>query len=448
MTVSYSVIDGGKPESPTFSFTSLANSAMSFQMATYPTTIWVDDSSPWTISPNPIYGSEPTERWITNSSATGISSPGMIIDPVFYHQFEFNASYQISGEGSTTPPELSSRQFGEPFLAGLSKNSGVYWLDGSAAWSLTNPIFATNNERLYTPSLSAGTVNSALTLSPIYYYQYLINFVSNPAGGGSIEFNGLVEPAGNFWENATSSLVALAIPFPGYNFSTWSSNTASITFSSLHNLTTSATILGSGTISAAFVSTLSNNPTGGQQTSLTSNGTSAFPLITSNPIDVLQGGSVIINLTINNEVSTYPLTITQIVFNNVLGINISAMSAFPVIVNAGGIAQVFANLTTLKTLNAGQVIVNGTAIVSQGQIDSALPFQVTLSIQARMAAPSILPELIVIALVILSFGMVGLIGYWSYHSMLKRRASSALLGILDRIEELASCLKLINPGCL
>jgi subtilisin family serine protease len=77
--------------------------------------------------------------------------------------------------------------------------------------------------------------------------QYQVNFTISPTGSGS------TNPSGsNIWSDSGSTLITSALN-AGYTFSSWSSNTGSITFSNKNSASTTATINGPGTITASFV---------------------------------------------------------------------------------------------------------------------------------------------------------------------------------------------------
>jgi Carboxypeptidase regulatory-like domain/Bacterial Ig-like domain (group 3) len=92
------------------------------------------------------------------------------------------------------------------------------------------------------------TTNSAVTAS--YVTQWQVTFAVAPPAGGS------TTPSGTAFYDA-GSLAILATPSTNWVFSSWSSNTGSITFTSSTSASTSATISGTGTITANFEVTTS-----------------------------------------------------------------------------------------------------------------------------------------------------------------------------------------------
>ena len=113
------------------------------------------------------------------------------------------------------------------------------------SWSVNSLIVAgSGTEQWNATTGTSGTVDSSTTVSPLYYHQYEVTF--------AVSGNGSTSPLGsNVWENA-GSLSITATPNAGYAFSSWSSNTGSITFNNATSASATATISGTGTITATF----------------------------------------------------------------------------------------------------------------------------------------------------------------------------------------------------
>lgn len=106
---------------------------------------------------------------------------------------------------------------------------------------------------------SMVTLNGPITETAAWTHQYQVSYAVTPAGGGS------VIPAGNnVWANAGAHSIS-ATPSEDHVYSSWTSSTASITFSAMSPSTT-ANVNGPGTITANFVLalgiTITSNPTG------------------------------------------------------------------------------------------------------------------------------------------------------------------------------------------
>jgi uncharacterized repeat protein (TIGR02543 family) len=93
-------------------------------------------------------------------------------------------------------------------------------------------------------SSNAITMNGPKTATANWKTQYQVTF--------AVSGDGSTSPTGsNVWENA-GSLSITAAPNSGYTFSSWSSNTGSITFTNANSASATATIGGTGTITATF----------------------------------------------------------------------------------------------------------------------------------------------------------------------------------------------------
>jgi hypothetical protein len=148
-----------------------------------------------------------------------------------------------------------------------SPSAGVTWHDASSSLGInaTAPTAGTGERYVWNGWAGVGsgsytgtnnpTTGNAVTMNgPVnetasWTHQYEVSFVVSPSGSGS------TSPAGtNIWED-TGSIGISATANSGYSFSTWSSNTTSITFAAANSADTTATINGSGTITATFTLT-------------------------------------------------------------------------------------------------------------------------------------------------------------------------------------------------
>ncbi len=166
-----------------------------------------------------------------------------------YDQYLVTASYSTSDSTSPSAPVvLSGTSLGSPSYTTLTTSTQQVWLDAGSSWNVNSTIVAgSGTEQWIATSGISGIVGSSTVVSPLYYHQYKVTFAA--AGGGS------TSPTGsNVWENA-SSLPIMATPNAGYTFSSWSSNTGSITFNNATAASSTATISGTGTITASFAPT-------------------------------------------------------------------------------------------------------------------------------------------------------------------------------------------------
>jgi uncharacterized repeat protein (TIGR02543 family) len=115
---------------------------------------------------------------------------------------------------------------------------------------------------------SPETITSAETITGTYKTQYYVTFAVNPSGAGTIN------RATGWFDSGSLSITATA--GSGHAFSSWSSDTGSITFANPGSSSTTATINGPGTITASFVSAVTF-VSAGTGSGTTGNPTPAYP---------------------------------------------------------------------------------------------------------------------------------------------------------------------------
>jgi len=191
-----------------------------------------------------------------------------------YNQYLVAASYTTSdGTTPSAPVVLSGTSLGSPSYITLTTSIQQVWLDAGSSWSVNSSIVAgSGTEQWIATNGTSGTVDSSTTVSPLYYHQYEVTF--------AVSGNGSTSPTGsNVWENA-SSLPMTAKPNTGYTFSSWSSNTGSITFNNATSASSTATISGTGTITATFAVTPTSTP---QPTAAPTSAPTSTPTTTPTP---------------------------------------------------------------------------------------------------------------------------------------------------------------------
>jgi hypothetical protein len=235
---------------------------------------WYDSGGSTTVSSNGVYSrsggtGQRVASWnLDGGSNTAFSSTGTVttssVSMSTYHTVNFNSvtQYQVTLDSGATSA-LSSITL--PTVSGDN-----YWYDsGTSVTLVLNGVYGRGSgtgTRVSGYQINAGsnnpesttgtfTVLNAISISGVEAIttttvtQYQVTFVVSPSGSGS------TSPAGtNVWED-TGSLGISTTANSGYSFSTWSSNTTSITFATANSADTTATINGSGTITATFTPT-------------------------------------------------------------------------------------------------------------------------------------------------------------------------------------------------
>lgn len=102
-----------------------------------------------------------------------------------------------------------------------------------------------------TQSRTITAPSSSTTYTANYQTQWQVAFDVNPSAGGEITVN--TQPSATAWYNDGAVVSLRARANTGYVFSSWSSNAALTTFANSSSSSTTATIRGTGTITASFL---------------------------------------------------------------------------------------------------------------------------------------------------------------------------------------------------
>ncbi len=123
------------------------------------------------------------------------------------------------------------------------------WFDYGAQAEVTSPVVVSSTEEWVGSGVANFTQSTAGNRNSVTYVdEFQVNFLATPAGAG----NTTTPSAVKAWETYGSVIPVTATPAAGYLFKDWSTSTALITFASASGSTTTATILGSGNITANF----------------------------------------------------------------------------------------------------------------------------------------------------------------------------------------------------
>ena len=218
---------------------------------------------------------------------------------------QYLMAFSSSGLGGDATGNLVSYSVNGGAMSGdaspISVSGGSFWVDAGATvtYSFVNPVTSSVTGKQYqldsvTGLTSPITVSGASTLTGNYVTQWQVTFAAS--GGGS------TSPTGsNVWENA-GSLNISATANSGYLFSTWSSDTGSITFTNTSSDSTSATIGGTGTITASFATdTLTATETTTDET---------YPIEINGNVDTEQFSNMTITPYQDTEITSVDFTLT------------------------------------------------------------------------------------------------------------------------------------------
>ncbi len=182
-TVSYAVIGGGSPSTPTLDFVVLG-APQQTPVNGSARAIWIDAGSLYSIT-NPLGGSTINEGWFTQKATGTISAAGNFMR-AYYHQYLVIGQYSVADGGTPTAPTFSTTSFGVAFSQALTASAQSIWVDIGSIYDLTNPLGESSaNQRWFTSDATNGFVSSPLTVFPVYYRQFIVSPMYDVIGGGT-----------------------------------------------------------------------------------------------------------------------------------------------------------------------------------------------------------------------------------------------------------------------
>jgi len=231
LTVSYQVNGGGAGFSaPTMSYVE-GGVNKTYTLTQTPAAVAVDKGSAWSVAPNPLGGSNSSERWYADQALSGTATSNATIVFAFQHQYSLTLSYSVSGGGSGySPPSFTGTLNGGSTSVTLAAAPSPYWFDAGTQWSVApNPLAgSTSSERWFSSQPLNGTVASAITLAFNYQHQYLLSMLVNPSGAATT-----TPQEGSSWQVAGATVTIQASPTRGA-FQSWT-GTGSGSYSGTEN---------------------------------------------------------------------------------------------------------------------------------------------------------------------------------------------------------------------
>jgi uncharacterized repeat protein (TIGR02543 family) len=203
-------------------------------------TIWVTSGTTYTYS-NTVSSSTSGEQFILTSvsgTASPITGTGTVT-PVYQVQYKLTMATNFGTVSPTTGTWYNAGSTVTIQATAPSVGAGEQYVFNGWTGSGTGSYTGANNPQTI-------TMNGVYTETASWTHQYQVTFVASPSGAGT------TSPTGSsVWENAGSLSISATVN-TGYLFSQWQSSTGSITFTSASSKSTTATIGGTGTITATF----------------------------------------------------------------------------------------------------------------------------------------------------------------------------------------------------
>ncbi len=185
LTLSYQVVGGGSPPSPTFSCTEFGSSVV-VSLTHSGVTYWCDKGSNWSVSPGLLSGSGVSVRWITTQLLNGLALSPTAQTFTYYHQFLVTFTRSIIGGGSPSDPAVEFTQFGSTNSTTATSAGVDVWVDALTPYTYADPTpGSTGSERWAAAVAPTGTVSAAGTVDPSFYHQYSIVLQYTLSGTGS-----------------------------------------------------------------------------------------------------------------------------------------------------------------------------------------------------------------------------------------------------------------------
>jgi hypothetical protein len=166
-TLSYQVVDGGSPSSPTATGTS-SGSAYVQTLTTTATAYWFDASGSIAISTST---GATGEQWAPNPASIAATTTNTQVVSV-YHQYQVSFAVTPSGSGTTSPSGTNIWENAASISISAIDNSGYYF----SSWSATSGITITSS----TSASTTATVGSAGTITA--NSQLLDHFIFSTVG--------------------------------------------------------------------------------------------------------------------------------------------------------------------------------------------------------------------------------------------------------------------------
>ena len=177
-TLSYSVVDGGSPSSPTATGTSLG-SAYAPSLATTATGYWFD-------ALGSIAFSTPTgtnEQWAPSPPSVSATSSNTQVASL-YNQYKHTLSYAVVDGGSPSAPTASDTSLGSSYTPTLTTTATAYWFDASGSIAVSTPTNGVSERWSPSPSSVSATSSNTQVFSLYNQYSQTLSYNVNDGGSG------------------------------------------------------------------------------------------------------------------------------------------------------------------------------------------------------------------------------------------------------------------------
>ena len=172
---------------------------------------WTDYNTPALMGS---LGVSQNQRWATSQSSFSDTTGGNQHSSSYYSQVLELFQYSLIGS-STAPsaPALNFTAFGSSSKFPLIGSASSVWLDSGSSWSVPAALVGSTSTERWDSAVSTGAANPGVTVSLVYYHQFLVNFGYSVIGTGnaytvpSVSYTAFGVPASALqtWVDAGSS---------------------------------------------------------------------------------------------------------------------------------------------------------------------------------------------------------------------------------------------------
>ncbi|MCW4005461.1 MAG: hypothetical protein NWF04_02520 [Candidatus Bathyarchaeota archaeon] len=263
LTVSYDVVGGGDPNPPTLHYCDLLLRSRTYTLSSEPHTLMMWGSTEWSVEPGNVLDASKSERWYSSDVVWSGTAPKWGGSDTYVwtytHQVKvhFDTSNQVKKDTSSpvvTVNDQKVRGSQLPYTTGWI-NSGSYLSyrfespiasssapETSYLWSATQGMdqnLQGNSFKVKFP----GTITAQYATATVSKYE--VSFAASPVGGG------VVTPSETGMYEDGAQIPIMATANDGYVFKEWKTK-GNIHVDDKTSTSTTATIKGSGTITATF----------------------------------------------------------------------------------------------------------------------------------------------------------------------------------------------------
>src|SRR2546426_516453 len=212
-TAGYAVQGGGSGYLPPTLTYVAGGQSVTVALAASPAVYTVDAGTAWSVSAI-LGGSDPTERWATNETVSGIAMRSESLAFHYSHQFSASFNYRVTGGGSGyAAPSVSYEQFA---LARSNDANLTVWVDAGTPYSFPSSLGGSNaSERWMADAPDrSGTVGVSAVVEIAYRHQAFLMFgFQGPAESSMSPRTG--------WYDVGASLRPSVNPAAGWAVGAW-----------------------------------------------------------------------------------------------------------------------------------------------------------------------------------------------------------------------------------